>query len=130
MNKLEAVEAMSTLEMVEALTSKISCPVCLNSRFEINLSCEMPNTPCDFHAICNHCNYHFIVSNETKTMEEVMPKIQQHVINAGCPACGDRKLDTQFLCDMKSEDCFFLVRCSDNGHYSRLSQSNIQYLFT
>ena len=45
MNKLKAVETMSKLKMVEALTSKISYPVCLNSRFEINLSCEMPNTP-------------------------------------------------------------------------------------
>jgi len=35
----------------------------------------------------------------------------------------------EFLCDMKSEDCYFLVRCSKNGHYSRVSRESIQYLF-
>ena len=126
MSKLETVETMSKLEMVEMLTTKISCPVCFNSRFEVNLSCEMPNTPCDFHAICKHCNYLFVVSNETKTMKEILPKIQQHLIDSSCPKCGDENLEMQFLCDTKSEDCFFLVRCADKGHLSRLSQTKIQ----
>ena len=130
MSKLKTAETMSKLEMIEKLTSKISCPVCLNSRFEVNLSCETPNTPCDFHAICKHCNYKFVVSNETKIMEEIIPKIQQKVIDSGCPECGDKNLELDFLCDMNSENCFFLVRCAEKGHYSRLSQTKIQYLFT
>lgn len=130
MGQLGTVDTMSKLEAVEKLISTISCPRCLNSRFEVNLYCEVPNTPCDFHAICKHCNYHFVVSNETKTMKEIVPKVLQYVIDSGCPKCGDHKMSTDFLCDMKSEDCFFLVRCADNGHHSRLSQTSIQYLFT
>ncbi len=35
----------------------------------------------------------------------------------------------EFLCDVKSEDCCFLVRCSKKGHYSRVSRDSIPYLF-
>ena len=31
---------MNKLETIESLVQKIPCPVCLNSRFEINLSCD------------------------------------------------------------------------------------------
>jgi len=128
MSKLETVEKMSKLEMVLMLTTKISCPECFNSRFEVKLSCEMPNTPCDFHAICKHCNYLFVVSNETKAMKEILPRIQQHLIDSSCPKCGDENLEMQFLCDTKSKDCFFLVRCANMGHLSRLSQTKIQHV--
>ena len=60
---------MSTLESIEAIIDKIPCPICLNSRFEANLSCDLPNAPCDVHALCGHCGYRFVVTNDTRTME-------------------------------------------------------------
>lgn len=120
---------MSKLEAIETLVTRIPCPVCLNSRFEVALSCDMPHTPCDYHAVCSHCHYRFVVTTDTKTMDEIWKGIEQHVLEQGCPECGDFKLSLEFLCDVKSEDCFFLVRCKDHGHYSRLSRESIQYLF-
>jgi len=120
---------MNTLESVETILDKIPCPICLNSRFTANLSCDLPNAPCDIHALCGHCGYRFVVTNDTRTMEELWPKIQQEVQKSQCPECGDNQFSMEFLCDVKSEDCYFLVRCSKQGHYSRVSQNAIQYLF-
>ena len=39
---------MTPLEKIESLVPRLACPVCLNFRFEVNLSCDMPETPCDF----------------------------------------------------------------------------------
>ena len=121
---------MNKLEAVETLVSKIPCPVCLNSRFEVNLSCEMANTPCDYHATCGKCGYRMVISPETKTMDKIWTDVQRHVKEKGCPECGDKDLNLEFLCDMKSEDCFFLVSCAQNGHYSRLTRDSIHYLFS
>jgi len=120
---------MSLLETVETLVGKIPCPVCMNSRFQVNLNCEVAKAPCDIHARCGHCNYKFLVTNDTKTMEDIWLRVEQHVVDKGCPECGDHKLHLEFLCDVKSENCFFLVRCGDRGHYSRLSPHGIRYLF-
>lgn len=120
---------MTKLETVESLVAKIPCPVCLNSRFEVALSCDSAHSPCDVHAICGHCHYRFVVTDDAKTMDDLWPEIQQHLTHKGCPECGDHKLDLEFLCDVKSEDCFFLVRCSENGHYSRVGRTEVQYLF-
>lgn len=120
---------MNTLESVEAIIDKIPCPICLNSRFEANLSCDSPNSPCDVHAVCGHCGYRFVVTNDTQTMDELWPRIQKEVHQKKCPECGDDDFSMEFLCDLKSEDCYFLVRCAKNGHYSRIDRESIQYLF-
>lgn len=120
---------MTKLEIVEAVAKKIACPICLNSRFEVNLSCELPKSPCDFHAVCGHCQHKILITQDTKTMEEVWLRIEQHINNKGCPECGDHKLNLEFLCAVDSKDCFFLVKCGDNGHYSRINQEGIQFLF-
>jgi len=120
---------MNTLESVEAILDKIPCPICLNSRCEANLSCDLPKAPCDVHALCGRCGYRFVVTNNTRTMEELWPQIQQEVQKSQCPECGDDQFGMEFLCDVKSEDCYFLVRCSKKGHYSRVSLNSIQYLF-
>lgn len=120
---------MSTLQSIEAIIDKIPCPICLNSRFEVNLNCDLPNAPCDVHALCGHCGYRFVVTNDTRTMEELWPRIQQEVKKQRCPLCGDEEFSMEFLCDLQSEDCYFLMRCSKRGHYSRVSRDSIQYLF-
>jgi hypothetical protein len=120
---------MSTLEKIEAVIDKIPCPVCLNSRLGANLSCDSPNSLCDVHALCDHCGHRFVVTNDTRTMEELWPKIQQEIKKKKCPECGDDQFSMEFLCDVKSEDCYFLVRCTKSSHYSRVSRDSIQYLF-
>jgi predicted nucleic acid-binding Zn-ribbon protein len=62
-------------------------------------------------------------------MGEVWKQVETHIIEKGCPECGDHKLSLEFLCDVDSADCFFLVRCEDNGHYCRITQKGIQFLF-
>ena len=120
---------MTRLESIESLIPKIPCPVCLNSRFEVNLSCA-PHTECDVHAHCQHCHYKFVVTEDPKTMEQVWNRLHKHFEDSGCPQCGDNKLHLEFLCDVGSEDCFSLVRCGDNEHYSRFDHSGFKYLFT
>ena len=120
---------MNKLESIETLICKIPCPICLNSRFQINLNCELPKSPCDFHAVCGHCHYKFVVSQDTPTMRDIWVRIEKNVSGKSCPECGDHKLHLELLCDAKSEDCFFLVRCEDNRHYSKINQGGIQYLF-
>ena len=120
---------MDKLLTVEMLVDKIPCPICLNSRFEVNLNCDLPNTACDFHAVCGHCHHKIIISQDTKTMREVWGQVETHIIDTGCPECKDHKLNLEFLCDVKSEDCFFLVSCDDNGHHCRIDQKGIQFLF-
>lgn len=120
---------MNQLEKIESLVKDIPCPICLNSRFEVHMSCDLPRSPCDFHAECQHCHNKILVTNETKTMEKVWAEIQESVMEKGCPECGDKKLHLEFLCHWKSEDCYFLVRCEINNHYSRLSREKTQYLF-
>ena len=98
---------MDKLLAVEMLVRKIPCPICLSSRFEVNLNYDLPNAPCDYHAVCSHCNHKIIISQDTKTMREVWGKVEKHIIETGCPKCKDHKLSLEFLCNVKSEDCFF-----------------------
>ena len=62
-------------------------------------------------------------------MGEVWSQVEIHIIEKGCPECEGHKLGLEFLCDVESEGCFFLVKCKDNGHYSRIDQKGIQFLF-
>jgi hypothetical protein len=111
---------MTTLEIFEATAKKIPCLICLNSRFQVNLSCELPKSPCYFYAVFGHCQHKILITQNIETMQEVCLRIEQHINNEGCPGCGDHKLNLEFLCDVDSKDCFFLVKCLDNGHYSSL----------
>ncbi len=120
---------MTKLEIVEAGAKKIACPICLNSRFEVNLSCELPKSPSDFHSVCGHCHHKILITQDTKTMEEVWLRIEQHINNKGCPERGYHKLNLEFSCDVDSKDCFFSVKCGDTGHYNRIDQEGIQFLF-
>lgn len=120
---------MFSLESVEKLVQNVPCPVCMNSRFEVNLSCDLAHSPCDFQAVCGYCHYKFAITRDTCTLAEVWEKARQEVNGRACPLCGDSKINLEFLCDVASEDCFFLIRCADNGHYSRFGPQGIQYLF-
>jgi hypothetical protein len=119
---------MDKLLAVEMLVGKIPCPICLNSRHEVNIKSDLSNAPCDYHAICVHCNHKIIVSQDTKTIKAVWAQVAKHIIELCCPECKDHKLSLEFLCDVKSEE-YFLVRCEDNGHYCRIDQKGIQFLF-
>ena len=120
---------MDQLLVVEMLVGKIPCPICLNSRFEVNINCDLPNAPGDFHAVCGHCHHKIVVSQDTKTMREVWGQVEKHIIEKGCPECKNHILSLEFLCVVKSKNCFILVRCDDNGHYCRIDQKGIQFLF-
>ncbi len=121
---------MSKLETIETLVQKIPCPVCLNSRLQINLSCDLPKSPCDYHAVCGHCNFKFVVTEDWKDQKDLLHVVRNHVERNGCPECHSKDLQIDFLCDLGSEDCFFLVRCEGSNHYSRVDQNGIRYLFS
>ena len=128
-SRCEGVPIMTKLETIESLVQKIPCPVCLNSRFQINLSCDLPRSPCDYHAICEHCNYKFAITEDYSGNAHILESVKEHVEKSGCPKCKSKDLEIEFMCDLGSEDCFFLVKCQQNGHFSRLDQKGILYLF-
>ena len=121
---------MNKLETIESLVQKIPCPVCLNSRFEINLSCEVPRSACDFQAVCGHCHYKFIVTEDYADKKDILGLVKDHIEINGCPECRSKDLDIEFMCDLGSEDCFFLVKCRENNHFSRIDRKGIRYLFS
>ena len=93
------------------------------------MNCDLPNAPCDFHAVCAHCHHKIIVSQDAKIIGKVLSQVEKHVVEKGCPECKNHILSLEFLCVVKSKDCFILVRCDDNGHYCRIDQKGIQFLF-
>lgn len=120
---------MTKLETIESLIPKIPCPVCLNSRFQIKLSCDLPQSPCDYHAVCGHCHYKFVVTENFEQNKDIFQSVKKHIGKSGCPECHSKDLEIEFLCDLGTEDCFFLVKCGKNGHYSKIDQKGILYLF-
>ena len=120
---------MDKLGMIETLAKKILCPVCSNSRFLVLSDVGLPRSICDYHVVCNHCHYKFIVTRDVDIMQEVWSQIGKDIIRQGCPECGDHKLHFELLCYVDSEDLHYLIRCVDNNHYSRINQAGIQYLF-
>ncbi len=120
---------MNPLEVVEALVQNIPCPVCLNTRFEVKLSCELPRSACDTHAVCGHCHHKFVVTQDFKAREDLLDKVKAHLAGSGCPQCRSKQLAVEYLCDLGTEDCFFLARCQPEGHYSRIDTQSIRYLF-
>jgi len=129
MKAKENKSPMTRLETVAAVAKSVPCPICLNSKLEVNINGERPKSPSDFHAVCSHCHHKMVITQDTKTMEEAWLRLEQSINNQGCPECGDLKLNLEFLCDADSNDCFFLVKCGDNGHYSRINQEGVQFLF-
>jgi hypothetical protein len=121
---------MSRLETIESLVGKLPCPVCLNARSTVQLSCQTPGDPCDIEVVCEHCHHKYITSDEPATMMRVWDRVHEKIKGQGCPECGDANLNLEFLCDTKSEDCYFLVQCEKNNHYSRIDTKGIRYLFT
>ncbi|MCH8158137.1 MAG: hypothetical protein IID18_10385 [Nitrospinae bacterium] len=121
---------MTRLETIESTIGKVPCPVCLNARLSVGLSCDTSHSPCDFRATCGHCQHAFIVSDDPKTMEDIWINLEKKIGSGGCPRCGDDELHLDFLCDVGSEDCFFLIKCGSNGHFSKLDHSGLKYLFT
>ena len=120
---------MNKLEKLETIMSNIPCPNCFSSRFQINLNCEFPKAPHNFLAVCNHCNYKFFFTDDPKVMEEMWVIVEDHMLEKGCPECGAHNIYLEYLCDVLSEGCFFLVRCQDNNHYNRLSLRGMEFLF-
>ena len=115
--------------IIKTLAQKFVCPVCSYSRFIVNIGSELAKSSCDYNVVCDHCQYKFIVTRDEDVMQEVWSQIWKDITRQECPECGDHKLLFEFLCNVGSENLYYLIRCVDNNHYSRLNQEGIQYLF-
>ncbi|MFQ5716455.1 MAG: hypothetical protein ACE5GQ_05080 [Nitrospinales bacterium] len=40
-----------------------------------------------------------------KTIEDLLPKVKEHVVKEECPECQDKDLIVEYLCDQSSKDC-------------------------
>jgi len=119
---------MIKLETLEILTTGVCCPNCQRFALQVNLNCSVPKSPCDYNIVCDHCRYVFFVSQDAKTMEPVWIELEKLLDRKACPECGDNRLHLEFLCDVHSENCFFMVRCTENDHYSRLDRFGLRSL--
>ncbi len=61
--------------------------------------------------------------------KDILQSVKEHVAKNGCPKCDSKDQEIEFMCDLGSQDCFFLVKCGKNGHYSKVDQKGILYLF-
>lgn len=119
---------MIKLETLEILTNHVACPNCNSLALQVNLSCTTPKSPCDYIVGCDHCHYNFHVSHDTESMSPVWEQFKHFLGDSSCPQCGDNKFQLEFLCDALSKNCFFMVRCENNNHYSRLDQNGLRAL--
>ena len=62
---------MDKLLALEMFVEKIPCPICLNSRFEVNLNFDLLN------AFCSYYQHKIVISQDTKTMREVWSKVKK-----------------------------------------------------
>lgn len=119
---------MSKLESIHTLTQKIPCPKCSNFRSVAAVGRELSSSLSN-NVICNHCQNKFSITRDKAVMQEFWSQIGKHVSRKKCPKCGDIKIHFEFMCYVDLNDLYYLVRCADNNHYSRLNQEDIQYLF-
>lgn len=119
---------MIKLKTLEILTTSVRCPNCDQLALQVNLNCSTPKSPCDYNIVCDHCHYAFFVSQDAETMKPVWIELEKHLDPKACPECGDHRLHLEFLCEPRSENCFFMVRCEENGHYSRMDRFGFRSL--
>ena len=110
---------MTKLEKL-GMVKELPCPNCFDSSIKIYSNSDIPKAPSDFFAVCNHCKYKFFFTDDSQTMKEKWNDVEEGAFEEGCPECGGYKIYLELLCDVQSKDCFFLIRCKDNNHMSRL----------
>jgi len=120
---------MSKLEVVEFLIQKTPCPVCLHIDYQVVLNCDLPSQPCDHMAVCQNCGHKILVTEETKSLDELFPEIKKYVEKQECPKCVGSELVIEYSCNKDKKDCFFLARCNGARHYSRIDTDGIRCLF-
>ncbi len=92
-----------------ARLDKIACPVCLNTRFSVVLRCDFSaRDRCMLVGECHHCSYKFDIEN-VETMNEIHAQAERMFSHHPCPCGGSTEL--RFLCDLKTQDCFFAAVC-------------------
>ena len=120
---------MNKLEVIETLAENTPCPVCVHMEYQVILNCDIPSQACDHVAVCQNCGHKILVTEETKSLDELFPAIKDHIEKQECPKCEGSELVIEYSCDKDSKDCFFLAKCKDAGHYMRIDTSGIRYLF-
>lgn len=115
--------------MPEALLEKlgdrlreVGCPVCLNTRFSIVLRCDLAwGDVCAIVGECQHCGKKFDIQN-VATLPQMVAEAARKFSGTACE-CG-RATDLRFLCDLDSEDCYFVSLCPVCGEHRRVSPSH------
>lgn len=120
---------MSKLEVIESLAQKTPCPVCLHMEYQVTLNCNLASQACDHMATCQNCGHKILITEETKSLDELFPEIKKYVEKQECPKCVGSELTIEFSCDKGTKDCFFVARCNGATHYSRIDTKGIRYLF-
>ena len=111
---------MDKVERLETMMNEVPCPNCFDSRFKIKVTCDLSKDSFDYHAVCKFCKYKFFFTDDFQAMEEMWENVEESALEDGCPDCGTDMFHLEFLCDVLSNDCFFLVRCKDKNHYNRM----------
>jgi len=118
---------MGQLEVIESIAANTPCPVCTHTNYNVTLFCETRGEPCEYAAECQNCSNKILITEKTKSINDLYPEIKKHVEKNECPEC-EGEMEIEYTCDKDSKDCFFLARCK-GGHFSRLDTQGIRYLF-
>jgi|SRR6516164_9528613 hypothetical protein len=103
---------------ITARRDKIACPVCLNTRFSIVLRCDFSvRDRCMLVGECQHCSNKFDIE-DVATMDEICAQAERIFSHHAC-ACGG-STELRFLCDLKTEDCYFTALCCVCGGHRQV----------
>ena len=70
---------ITKLEANELLAQKTPCLVCNHMNYQFALFFESPGYPCEYTAECQNCGNRILVTEDTKTIDDLLPEIKQHV---------------------------------------------------
>jgi hypothetical protein len=106
------------LSQVPGRLEKIACPVCLHTRFSVILRCDLsPGQACTLVGECQHCSTKFDILN-VQTIDELCDQAERRFSHRPCVCGGATRL--QFLCDLETQDCYFVSVCSTCGSRRRI----------
>lgn len=108
-----------TFSEIEALISKVICPVCYHTDLEAVLRCDLGWSACLPTLHCNHCGYSFDREGYQTAVAAFERRITEGRVDLRCPSCGQADPLVEFRCDLNSHLCSYVVRCRGCGevHY-------------
>ncbi|MBI3595101.1 MAG: hypothetical protein HY200_09095 [Nitrospirae bacterium] len=98
--------------------SRIACPQCNKSNFDLVLQCQVGYEECQYDARCLACHHTFAVTTESKNLANKHPNLEKELKSLRCEKCRHQGARLSFRCDLKENSCLYVAICEKCGHPS------------